>query len=105
MLSKCIYGDEKAVIRIDCSEYGEKNDINKLIGSPPGYVGYEDGGKLEKELLPKPYSVVLFDEIEKAHPDFTNLLLQILDDGFVTTSGGKTVSFKNAIIYPHQTLV
>ena len=98
VLSKCIYGDEKAVIRIDCSEYGEKNDINKLIGSPPGYVGYEDGGKLEKELLPKPYSVVLFDEIEKAHPDFTNLLLQILDDGFVTTSGGKTVSFKNAII-------
>ena len=97
-LAKCIYGDEKAIVRIDCSEYGEKNDINKLIGSPPGYVGYEDGGKLEKELLPKPYSVVLFDEIEKAHPDFTNLLLQILDDGFVTTSGGKTVSFKNAII-------
>lgn len=98
VLSRCIYGDEKAVVRIDCSEYGEKNDITKLIGSPPGYVGYEDGGKLEKELLPKPYSVVLFDEIEKAHPDFTNLLLQILDDGFVTTSGGKTVSFKNAII-------
>ncbi|MBR2028719.1 MAG: ATP-dependent Clp protease ATP-binding subunit [Oscillospiraceae bacterium] len=98
VLSKCIYGDEKAVIRIDCSEYGEKNDITKLIGSPPGYVGYDDGGKLEKELLPRPYSVVLFDEIEKAHPDFTNLLLQILDDGFVTTSTGKTVSFKNAII-------
>ena len=98
VLSRCIYGDEKAVIRIDCSEYGEKNDINKLIGSPPGYVGYEDGGKLEKELLPRPYSVVLFDEIEKAHPDFSNLLLQILDDGFVTTSTGKTVSFKNAII-------
>ncbi|MBE6894996.1 MAG: ATP-dependent Clp protease ATP-binding subunit [Ruminococcaceae bacterium] len=98
VLSRCIYGDEKAVIRIDCSEYGEKNDINKLIGSPPGYVGYEDGGKLEKELLPKPYSVVLFDEIEKAHPDFTNLLLQILDDGFVTVSSGKTVSFKNAVI-------
>ena len=98
VLSKCIYGSEKAIVRIDCSEYGEKNDINKLIGSPPGYVGYEDGGKLEKELLPKPYSVVLFDEIEKAHPDFTNLLLQILDDGFVTTSSGKMVSFKNAII-------
>lgn len=98
VLSRCIYGDEKSIIRIDCSEYGEKNDVNKLIGSPPGYIGYDDGGKLEKELLPHPYSVVLFDEIEKAHPDFTNLLLQILDDGFVTTSGGKTVSFKNAII-------
>ena len=98
MLSKCLYGDEKAIIRIDCSEYGEKNDINKLIGSPPGYVGYEDGGKLEKELLNKPYSVVLFDEIEKAHPDLCNLLLQILDDGFVTTSSGKEVSFKNAVI-------
>ncbi len=98
ILSKCLYGDEKAIIRIDCSEYGEKNDINKLIGSPPGYVGYEDGGKLEKELLNKPYSVVLFDEIEKAHPDLCNLLLQILDDGFVTTSGGKEISFKNAVI-------
>ena len=98
VLSKCIYGDEKAIVRIDCSEYGEKNDVNKLIGSPPGYVGYEDGGKFEKELLPRPYSVVLFDEIEKAHPDLCNLLLQILDDGFVTTSGGKTVSFKNAVI-------
>ena len=98
VLSRCIYGDEKAMVRIDCSEYGEKNDVNKLIGSPPGYVGYEDGGKFEKELLPKPYSVVLFDEIEKAHPDLCNLLLQILDDGFVTTSGGKTVSFRNAVI-------
>ena len=97
-LARGIYGDEKAIVRVDCSEYGEKNDITKLIGSPPGYIGYEDGGKLEKELLPKPYSIVLFDEIEKAHPDFTNLLLQILDDGFVTTSGGKTISFKNAII-------
>ena len=98
VLGRCIYGDEKAIIRIDCSEYGEKNDVNKLIGSPPGYVGYEDGGKFEKELLPRPYSIVLFDEIEKAHPDMCNLLLQILDDGFVTTSGGKTVSFKNAVI-------
>ncbi|MBQ9845104.1 MAG: ATP-dependent Clp protease ATP-binding subunit [Oscillospiraceae bacterium] len=98
VLSHCIYGDEKAIVRIDCSEYGEKNDVNKLIGSPPGYVGYEDGGKFEKELLPRPYSVVLFDEIEKAHPDLCNLLLQILDDGYVTTSGGKSISFKNAII-------
>lgn len=98
VLSKCLYGDEKAIVRIDCSEYGEKNDINKLIGSPPGYVGYEDGGKLEKELINRPYSVVLFDEIEKAHPDLCNLLLQILDDGFVTTNHGKTVSFKNAVI-------
>ncbi len=97
-LSKCIYGDEKAIVRIDCSEYGEKNDITKLIGAPPGYAGYEDAGKLEKELLSKPYSVVLFDEIEKAHPDFTNILLQILDDGFVTVSSGKKVSFKNAIV-------
>ena len=98
VLSRCLYGDEKAVVRIDCSEYGEKNDINKLIGSPPGYVGYEDGGKLEKELLNKPYSVVLFDEIEKAHPDLCNLLLQIMDDGYFTSNSGKTVSFKNAVI-------
>ncbi len=98
VLSKCLYGDENAVIRIDCSEYGEKNDINKLIGSPPGYIGYDDAGKLEKELLKRPYSVVLFDEIEKAHPDLCNILLQILDDGFITTSRGKQVSFKNAVI-------
>lgn len=97
-LSKCLYGDEKAIIRIDCSEYGEKSDINKLIGSPPGYIGYEEAGKLEKELLQKPYSVVLFDEIEKAHPDFYNLLLQVLEDGFLTLSNGKTVSFKNTVI-------
>ena len=98
VLSRCLYGDEKAVIRIDCSEYGEKNDINKLIGSPPGYVGYEDGGKLEKELVSRPYSIVLFDEIEKAHPDLCNLLLQIMDDGYVTSSSGKTISFKNAVV-------
>ena len=98
VLSECLYGDEKAIVRIDCSEYGEKNDVNKLIGSPPGYVGYEEGGKLEKALADKPYSVVLFDEIEKAHPDLCNILLQILDDGFVTTSQGKTVSFKNTVI-------
>lgn len=97
-LSKCLYGNEKSIIRIDCSEYGEKNDINKLIGSPPGYIGYDDGGKFEKEVLQKPYSVVLFDEIEKAHPDLCNLLLQILDDGFVTCSSGNTVSFKNTLI-------
>ncbi|MEG2928476.1 MAG: ATP-dependent Clp protease ATP-binding subunit [Oscillospiraceae bacterium] len=97
-LSKCLYGDEKAIVRIDCSEYGEKNDINKLIGSPPGYVGYEDAGKIEKELLQKPYSVVLFDEVEKAHPDFCNLLLQVLEDGLLTMSNGKTVSFKNTVI-------
>ncbi|MBE6887991.1 MAG: ATP-dependent Clp protease ATP-binding subunit [Ruminococcaceae bacterium] len=98
VLSRCLYGDEKAIIRIDCSEYGEKNDINKLIGSPPGYVGYEDGGKLEKELIARPYSIVLFDEIEKAHPDLCNLLLQIMDDGFITSNTGKTVSFKNAVV-------
>ena len=98
VLCRCLYGDEKSIIRIDCSEYGEKNDINKLIGSPPGYVGYDDGGRLEKELLTKPYSVVLFDEIEKAHPDLCNLLLQIMDDGIVTTGHGKTVSFRNAVV-------
>ena len=98
VLSRCLYGDEKAIIRIDCSEYGEKNDVNKLIGSPPGYVGYEDGGKFEKELLTRPYSVVLFDEIEKAHPDLCNLLLQIMDDGYITTGNGKTVSFRNAVV-------
>ena len=98
VLSKCIYGDEKSIVRIDCSEYSEKNDVSKLIGSPPGYVGYEDGGKLEKELTNRPYSVVLFDEIEKAHPDLCNILLQILDDGFVTTSQGKRISFTNAVV-------
>ncbi len=98
VLSKCIYGDEKSIVRIDCSEYSEKNDVSKLIGSPPGYVGYEDGGKLEKELVNRPYSVVLFDEIEKAHPDLCNILLQILDEGFVTTSQGKKISFRNTVI-------
>lgn len=97
-LSRCLYGDEKAMVRIDCSEYSEKSDVNKLIGSPPGYVGYDDASKLQKELLQKPYSIVLFDEIEKAHPDFYNLLLQVMEDGLLTMSNGKTVSFKNTVI-------
>ncbi len=86
------------MIRIDMSEYMEKHAVAKLIGSPPGYVGYDEGGQLTDAVRRKPYSVVLFDEIEKAHPDVFNLLLQILDDGRLTDSKGRVVSFKNTIV-------
>lgn len=97
-LAEAVFGDENAIIRIDMSEYPEKQDISKLIGSAPGYVGYEESGQLTEKVRRKPYSVVLFDEIEKAHPDIFNLFLQILDDGRLTDSKGKTVDFKNTII-------
>ncbi len=98
VLSRILFSDENALIRIDCTEYSEKNDVSKLIGSPPGYVGYDEGGRLEREMGGKNHCIVLFDEIEKAHPDLFNLLLQAMDDGFMTTSRGKKLSFKNSII-------
>ena len=97
-LSQALFDDEKNLIRIDMSEYMEKFSVSRLIGAPPGYVGYEEGGQLTEAVRRKPYSVVLFDEIEKAHPDVFNVLLQILDDGRITDSLGKTVDFKNTII-------
>ena len=93
-----LFDDEKHMIRIDMSEYMEKFSVSRLIGSPPGYVGYEEGGQLTEAVRRNPYSIVLFDEIEKAHPEVLNLLLQILDDGRVTDSNGRTVDFKNTII-------
>ena len=89
---------KKNIVRIDMSEYMEKYSVSRLIGAPPGYVGYEEGGQLTEAVRRKPYSVVLFDEIEKAHPDVFNVLLQVLDDGRITDSQGRTVDFKNTII-------
>lgn len=97
-LAEALFGDEEAMIRVDMSEYMEKHSVSKLIGSPPGYVGFDDGGQLTEQVRKKQYSVVLFDEIEKAHPDVFNALLQILDDGRLTDSKGRTVSFKNCVI-------
>ena len=97
-LAEVMFGDENAMIRIDMSEYMEKFDVSKLIGSPPGYVGYEEGGQLTEKVRRRPYSVVLFDEIEKAHPDVFNALLQILEDGRLTDGQGRTINFRNTII-------
>jgi ATP-dependent Clp protease ATP-binding subunit ClpB len=97
-LAKFIFDDEKSLIRLDMSEFMEKHSVAKLIGSPPGYIGHDDGGQLTDKVRRHPYSVVLFDEIEKAHPDMFNMLLQILDDGRLTDSKGRTVNFKNTII-------
>lgn len=97
-LAEAVFGSESAMIRVDMSEYMEKHSVSKLIGSPPGYVGFEDGGQLSDKVRRNPYSVVLFDEIEKAHPDVFNILLQVLDDGQITDSKGRKVSFKNTII-------
>ena len=97
-LAEAMFGDENAMLRLDLSEYMEKHTVSKLIGSPPGYVGFEEGGQLTEKVRRKPYSVVLFDEIEKAHPDVFNMLLQILEDGRLTDSQGRTVDFKNTII-------
>lgn len=97
-LAEVVFGSKDALVRIDMSEYMEKNDVNKLIGAPPGYVGYEEGGQLTEKIRRKPYSVVLFDEIEKAHPDIFNSMLQILDDGRLTDGQGRVVDFKNTII-------
>ena len=97
-LAECLFDDEHNIVRIDMTEYMEKFSVSRLIGAPPGYVGYDEGGQLTEAVRRKPYSVVLFDEIEKAHPDVFNILLQILDDGRVTDSQGRTVDFKNTII-------
>ncbi|MBR6252817.1 MAG: ATP-dependent chaperone ClpB [Clostridia bacterium] len=97
-LAECLFDDEHNIVRIDMSEYMEKFSVSRLIGAPPGYVGYDEGGQLTEAVRRKPYSVVLFDEIEKAHPDVFNVLLQVLDDGRITDSQGRTVDFKNTII-------
>ncbi|MCL1789159.1 MAG: ATP-dependent Clp protease ATP-binding subunit [Oscillospiraceae bacterium] len=98
VLARTLFGDESALIRFDMSEYMEKHAVSKLIGSPPGYIGYDDGGQLTEKIRRKPYSVILFDEIEKAHPDVYNIFLQIMEDGTLTSSDGRKVSFKNAVI-------
>jgi ATP-dependent Clp protease ATP-binding subunit ClpC len=97
-LAAFMFNDEKAIVRIDMSEYMERHAVSRLIGSPPGYVGYEEGGQLTEVIRHRPYSLVLFDEIEKAHPEVFNILLQILDNGRLTDGKGKTVNFKNTII-------
>ncbi|MGF7143599.1 ATP-dependent Clp protease ATP-binding subunit ClpC [Anaerotaenia torta] len=97
-LAEAMFGSENSIIRVDMSEYMEKHSISKLIGSPPGYVGYDEGGQLSEKVRQNPYSVILFDEVEKAHPDVFNILLQVLDDGHITDSQGRRVSFKNTII-------
>ena len=97
-LAEAMFGNENAIIRVDMSEYMEKHSVSKMIGSPPGYVGFEEGGQLYEQVRKNPYSVILFDEIEKAHPDVFNVLLQVLDDGRITDSQGRTVDFKNTII-------
>lgn len=97
-LAEAVFGQEQAMIRVDMSEYMEKHSVSKMIGSPPGYVGHEDGGQLSEKVRRNPYSVILLDEIEKAHPDVFNILLQVLDDGHITDSQGRTVDFKNTII-------
>lgn len=97
-LAEALFGNEEAMIRVDMSEYMEPHSVAKLIGSPPGYVGYDEGGQLTEKIRRKPYSVILFDEIEKAHPDVMNMLLQILDDGRLTDAQGRTVNFKNTVI-------
>lgn len=97
-LAECLFDDEKNIIRIDMTEYMEKFSVSRLIGAPPGYVGYEEGGQLTEAVRRKPYAVILFDEVEKAHPDVFNILLQVLDDGHITDSQGRAVDFKNTII-------
>ena len=97
-LSEAMFGTENALIRVDMSEYMEKHSVSKMIGSPPGYVGYDEGGQLSEKVRRNPYSVILFDEIEKAHPDVFNILLQVLDDGHITDAQGRKIDFKNTII-------
>ena len=97
-LAEFLFDDERAIIRLDMSEYMEKHSVARMIGAPPGYVGYEEGGQLTEQVRRRPYSVVLLDEIEKAHPDVFNVLLQILDDGRLTDGKGRRVDFRNAVI-------
>merc|ERR1739843_40899 len=97
-LANQLFDSDDAMVRIDMSEYMEKHTVSRLIGAPPGYVGYEEGGYLTEAVRRKPYSVILFDEVEKAHPDVFNILLQVLDDGRLTDSQGRVVDFKNTVI-------
>jgi ATP-dependent Clp protease ATP-binding subunit ClpC len=97
-LAEAMFGDEDAIIRLDMSEYMEKHSTSRLVGSPPGYVGFEEGGQLTEKVRRKPYSVILLDEIEKAHPDVFNILLQVLEDGRLTDSKGRTVDFRNTVL-------
>lgn len=97
-LADAMFGSENALIRVDMSEFMEKHTVSKLIGSPPGYVGYDEGGQLSEKVRRNPYSVILFDEVEKAHPDVFNVLLQVLDDGHITDSTGRVIDFKNTVI-------
>ena len=97
-LAEFLFDDERAMVRLDMSEYMEKHSVARMIGAPPGYVGYEEGGQLTEQVRRRPYSVVLLDEIEKAHPDVFNVLLQILEDGRLTDGKGRTVDFRNAVI-------
>jgi ATP-dependent Clp protease ATP-binding subunit ClpB len=97
-LAEYLFNDENAMTRIDMSEYQEKHSVSRLVGAPPGYVGYDEGGQLTEAVRRRPYSIVLLDEIEKAHPDVFNILLQVLDDGRLTDNKGRTVNFKNTII-------
>lgn len=97
-LAECLFNNENSMVRIDMSEYQERHTVSRLVGAPPGYVGYEESGQLTEAIRRKPYAVVLLDEIEKAHPDVFNILLQVLDDGRLTDNKGRTVDFKNTII-------
>ncbi len=97
-LAEFLFDDERAITRIDMSEYGEKHSVARLVGAPPGYVGYEEGGQLTEAVRRRPYSVVLLDEVEKAHPEVFDVLLQVLDDGRLTDGQGRTVDFRNAIL-------
>ena len=97
-MAEALFGNEDALIRVDMSEYIKNYSVSKMIGSPPGYVGHDDGGQLSEKVRRNPYSVILFDEIEKAHPDVFNILLQVLDDGHITDSQGRKVDFKNTVI-------
>src|SRR5690625_3941261 len=96
--SEFLFDDERAMVRIDMSEYGEKHTVSRLVGAPPGYVGYDEGGQLTETVRRRPYSVVLLDEIEKAHPDVFDVLLQVLDDGRLTDGQGRTVDFRSTIL-------
>ena len=98
VIAREVFGGENALVKIDMSEFGEKHNVSRLVGAPAGYIGYDDGGKLTEAVRRKPYSVILLDEIEKAHPDVFNVLLQVLDDGHITDSQGRKVDFKNTII-------
>ncbi|HEU0256273.1 MAG TPA: AAA family ATPase, partial [Microbacteriaceae bacterium] len=97
-LAEAMFGDEQAMVRFDMSEFGERHTVSRLVGAPPGYVGYDEAGQLTERVRRRPYTVVLFDEIEKAHPDVFNLLLQVLDDGRLTDGQGRTVDFRNTVI-------